>query len=202
MSFDIIDWNTDPNQRWFVKLSDIGSSMRVELFNSQADAQAPANRVAFGEVLFGAAQPVTLTPDLTLPAYGDPLTKFNTSLSYHLVVSGQDGDATKIFAIGPFTDLQSVEDPLMLTEAMIQARGELEINRGTHSRFYSSLTLARHFPNLDEGEIVTLSSTKRSLVKVRQKILSMTSEIRIEDSREVTFVDNLETVEYLDFVRQ
>ena len=34
MAFDVIDWNTDPNQRWFVKLSDIGSQMRVELFNT------------------------------------------------------------------------------------------------------------------------------------------------------------------------
>ena len=199
--FDVLDFNISPNQLWFFKLSDIGSQMRVELFNSQADAQAPANRVAFGEVLFGAAQAVTLTPDLTLPAYGDPLTKFNTSLSYHLVVSGVDGDPTKIFAIGPFTDLQSVEDPLMLTEAMIQARGELEINRGTHSRFYSSLSLGRHFPALDEGAIVTLSSTKRSLVNVRQKIISMATEIRIEENKEVVFGDQLETIEYLDFVR-
>ena len=199
--FDVLDFNISPNQLWFFKLSDIGSQMRVELFNSQADAQAPANRVAFADLAFGAAQAVTLTPDLTLPAYGDPLTKFNTSLSYHLVVSGVDGDPTKIFAIGPFTDLQSVEDPLMLTEAMIQARGELEINRGTHSRFYSSLSLGRHFPALDEGAIVTLSSTKRSLVNVRQKVISMATEIRIEENKEVVFGDQLETIEYLDFVR-
>jgi hypothetical protein len=202
MSLDVLDWNIDPNQRWFVKLSDVDSQMRVELFNSAPDAQSDQNRVAFAEVAFGAAVPVTLTPDFTLPAYGEPLAKFNNALSYHLVASGEQGDPAKIFAIGPFTDLPGIEDPLMLTEEMIRARGALEINRGTHSRFYTSLTLARHYPELDEGAIVALSSSKRVLVQARQKIISMNTEIRIDESGEVRFFDVLETVEYLDFVRQ
>jgi hypothetical protein len=200
--FDVTDWNVDPNQRWFVKLSDIGSQMRVELFNTQAHAQAGTNRVAFVTVSFGAGVPVNLTPDSSPPAYGDPLAKYNTSLSYHLVVNGLDGDSTKIFAIGPFTDLPSIEDPLMLTEAMIQARGEVEINRGTHSRFYTPLTLGRHFPALDEGVIVTLTSSRRGLSNVRQKVLAHTTEARIEENGRLLMFDSLETVEFLDFVRQ
>jgi hypothetical protein len=202
MAFDVIDWNTDPNQRWFVKLSDIGSQMRVELFNTQAHAQAGTNRVAFATVAFGAGVLVTLTPDSQPPAYGDPLAKYNASLSYHLVANGLDSDTTKIFAIGPFTDLPSIEDPLMLTEAMIQARGEVEINRGTHSRFYASLTLGRHFPALDEGVIVTLSSSRRGLSNVRQKVLGHTTEARIEENGRLLLFDSLETIEFLDFLRQ
>jgi len=200
--FDVIDWNTDPNQRWFVKVADIGSEMRVELFNSAADALVGTNRVAFAVVGFGAAVAVTLTADSTPPAYGDPLAKYNAALSYHLVVDGADSDTTKTFAIGPFTDLPSIEDPLMLSEAMIQARGEVEINRGTHSRFYTSLTLGRHFPALDEGAIVTLSSVRRGLVGVRQKVIGHTTEARIEENGRLLLVDSLETVEFLDFVRQ
>jgi len=202
MAFDVIDWNTDPNQRWFVKLSDIGSQMRVELFNTQAHAQAGTNRVAFATVAFGAGVLVTLTADSTLPAYGDPLAKYNASLPYHLVAKGLDSDTTKIFAIGPFTDLPSIEDPLMLTEAMIQARGEVEINRGTHSRFYTSLTLGRHFPDLDEGVVITLSSARRGLSNVRQKMLDHTTEARIEENGRLLLFDSLETIEFLDFLRQ
>jgi hypothetical protein len=46
------DWNVSPNQRFYVKISDIGSQMRVELFNTPADAGAGTDRVASANVDF------------------------------------------------------------------------------------------------------------------------------------------------------
>ena len=200
--FDVTDWNVEPNQKWYVKLSDAGAQALVELFNSLEDLEASVDQVGAATVGFGVDVKVILTPGAAAPAAGDALALFNTALDYHLKISGADGDSTKRYAIGPFTDLPAIEDPLILTEDMIRARGELEINRGTHAHIYSSLTPSRHYPALDEGTVVTLSSTRRGFAGVRQKIVSITTEIRIDESKQVTFADQLETVEYLDFVRQ
>jgi len=201
MAFDVTDWNINPNQKWFVKLSDAGTTALIELFNTLADAQAGTNRVAFANVAFGVDVKVLLAADTTPPSFGT-LAKFNIQLDYHLKITGVDGDATKRFAIGPFTDLPPVEDPLMLSEAVILARANLEINRGTHSILARALSLDSHYPALNGGDIVTLSSTRRGLVAVRNRIESITITARIDESKELTFNDSLEVVEFLDFVRQ
>ena len=145
--FDVTDWNIEPNQKWFVKLSDGGATALVELFNTLADAQAGANRVAYGSAAFGVDVKAFLTADATPPSFGS-LAKFNSQLDYHLKITGVDGDALKRFAIGPFTDLPPVEDPLMLSEEIITARATLEINRGTHSILRRSISLDSHYPAL------------------------------------------------------
>jgi hypothetical protein len=196
---DVVDFNLSPNIRWFVRLA-AAAAIEVELYGSAANAQAQENRLGHGSAVFGAAAQVTITadPDL-LPAPGEPIAKFNPALGYHLKVSGESGDAAKIFAIGPFTDLDAIEDPLMLSEAVIRARAELEINRGTHSRALTSVSLARHYPELDEGAIVTLTSTRRSMDAVRQRVLSHAIAGSIDDSGRMEIADELETVEYVDF---
>ncbi len=200
MAFDILDWNVDPNQPWYVKLSDVGSQMRLELFNAQADMDASANRVASADIAFGSSVNVTLTADITQPAYGEPLAKFNTSLSYHLVAAGADGDPVKKFLIGPFTDLPAIEDPLMLSENMIQARAQVEINRAIHTSLMRSFALDSHYPALNEGEIITLSSTKRGLSAVRCRVESLI--IRAEKSEnDMRLADSLEVVEFKDVKR-
>jgi hypothetical protein len=202
MAFDITDWNINPNQKWFVKLSDAGATALVELFNTLADAIAGTNRVAVGaNVSFGVDVKVLLTAEVTQPTFG-PLTKFNSQLDYHLKITGVDGDSTKRFAIGPFTDLPPVEDALMLTEEIVLARATLEINRGTHSILRSSLELDSHYPALELGDIVTVSSTRRALVAVRHRVDAIRLMVRIDDQNQVEFNDEIEAVEFQDFVRQ
>ncbi len=200
--FDVADWNIEPNQKWFVKLSDIGASALVELFNTLADLEAAVNRVAYASVAFGVDVKVTLTADATAPSFGAALSKFNSQLDYHLKITGSDGDATKRFAIGPFTDLPPVEDPLMLSEEVIAARATLEINKGTHSTLRRQMTLESHYPDLDLGDIVTLASTRRVIAPVKNRVEGITFTASIDDRQQITFNDNLETVEFIDFVRQ
>jgi hypothetical protein len=198
--FDVSDWNLNPNQKWFVRLSDAGAAILVELFNSLADLDVSASRVAYASVTFGADVKVLLIEDSTAPLFG-PMSKFNSQLDYHLKVNGQDGDQTKRFAIGPFVDLPPVEDPLMLSEEIIQARATLEINRGTHSILTTSVSLAEHYPDLDCGDIVEISSTRRALVAVKNRVNAITITARI-DGREVRFNDQVEAVRFVDFIRQ
>ena len=201
MAFQVTDWNLTPNQRFFVKLSDGGSQIQIDIYNTQADMDASANRVASATVSFGTDVEVIITPDSTEPSSGEALAKVNTDLSYDLKATGADGDPTKKFQIGPFTDMPPIEDALLVTEAMIQARATLEINKGTHSKLSRTLQLDSHYPDLVEGDIVSLSSTKRGLASVRNRIDDLTIKVVIDESKEVDFFDTLEVTEYKDIVR-
>ena len=201
MSFEVTDWNLLPNQRFFVKLSDAGSQMQVDIYNTQADIDADTNKVGTATVAFGADREVTITAGSTDPSSGDPLAKFNTDLTYDLKATGSDGDTTKKFQVGPFTDMPPVEDALLVTEAMIQARATLEINRGTHSKLTRTLLLDSHYPALGEGDIVSLSSTKRGLSGVRTRIDNFTLNVAIDSNGIVDFFDTIDVVEFKDVVR-
>jgi len=206
--FDVLDFNISPNQRWFVKLLDAGATATVELYNTAADAAAGTNRVAYAtgvafgaDVKVGATGGSPLQADATLPLYGQAVSKFNTALDYHLRISGADGDPTKVFQIGPFTDLEAVEDALMLTEQVIRDRATLEINKGTHTAVHRALRTAGHNPTLEQGACVTFTSAKRGVTAVRQRVQSIVTTVSIDESREVSFFDELELVEYQDFSR-
>jgi hypothetical protein len=199
---EILDFNLAPNQKWFVKLSDAGATATVELYNTAADVSAGTNRVAYATGLaFGADVGVILTADATPPLYGGSIAKFNSTLDYHLRISAADGEAAKKYQVGPFTDLEAVEDALMLSEAVIRARAEYEINKGTHTKVTRTLRTAGHNPTLDIGDTVTFSSAKRGVASLRNRVAAITLEISIDDSHEVNFFDQLEIVEYEDFSR-
>lgn len=199
--FDVVDINLDPNQKWFIRLSDSGFQMLVELFNTLADAQAVTNRVASATVNFGNSVLVTFTADSTPTLSGDPIAKFNSALAYQMKVNGTDGDTTLRYSVGPFTDLPSVEDSLMLTEQIIQARATVEINRHTHTVIRRIMQMKDHTPNLNEGDIVFYSSTRRSIVNLRQQIADLTLQIRQNADGSVDFFDEIETIEWKDFTR-
>ena len=201
MAFDILDSNLEPNQPWWTKISDIVSQMRIELFNSQSDRDAGINRVAFADVAFGSSVNVSLTADSTAPAYGEPLAKLNAILSYHLIATGADGDLEKKLVFGPYTYIKAIEDPLMLTENMIRDRATVEINKGTHATLVRSFGLDSHYPALNEGEILTLSSSKRGLLAIRNRIDRLTIEATIDDKKEMRLIDTIECVEFKDVRR-
>ena len=201
MAFEVTDWNILPNQRFFVKLSDGGTQMQIDIYNTQADMDASTNRVASATVNFGTDIEATITADSTPPSSGESLAKFNTDLSYDLKATGIDGDTTKKFQVGPFTDLSPIEDPLLVTEAMIQARATLEINKGTHAKLSRALRLDTHYPALNERDIVTVSSTNRGLSTVRHRVDNIRIEAIINEDKELIIFDTLEATEYKDVVR-
>jgi hypothetical protein len=53
MSFAITEWNLNPNQNWYVKISDSGSDILVELYESEDDLTAGTGLTASGSVDYG-----------------------------------------------------------------------------------------------------------------------------------------------------
>lgn len=207
MAFDIRDINLDPNQRWFIRMEDTspnGSTptLTIGVFNTLADAQAETARVAFSAGNdFGSSVDILLTADATEPAFGGEIARFNTELTYHLIVRSTLNDSLKIFQIGPFTELPTIEDALMVTEQMIQDRAILELNLGTHTAVRRVVQLSEHVPTLNEGDIVTYESSRRSLAAVKQQVIGVVLRIRQNEDSSVDFHDELELVEWQDFSR-
>jgi len=204
VALDITDWNLNPNQVWFVKITDAGGGLTdVEVFNTKADMDASTNRVAFalGQTLMDMLN-LDLTQDSTPPLLAATISKFNPSLDFHFIITEFAGPSPdKKFKVGPFTDLKPVEDAMLLTEQMIDDRATLEINRGTHSALMRRINLKSHFPALEEGDIISLSSTKRGLVSVKNRIDSVSIDASIDNTGRIRFLDAIEVVEFVDFVR-
>ncbi len=191
MAFKIAEWNLDPNRHWYVRLSDSGN-VKVELYKTQSDAQSQVNLVASGESSgYGSELPVELTMDEN----GSPeIDFFNSSLSYHLKVSGQSGDTAKIFHIKPFVDLPDISHSIYRSEDLIRRRAILEINKGTHYSLVRTLEMP-HNAALDEGTVMKIVSSRRNL-----DVLATITEYRVIGTVN-SLIDSIEAVQYEDLVR-
>lgn len=167
MSFAINAWNINLNLVWFVRLADVGSGISVELYLTQADAEAQTNRQAYGETSgFGSSLPVTLSSD---PA-GHQVSLFQDAYSWHLLVSGSDGDPAKIFKIKEFVDLEEIDHPLFRNSCLIAIRAAAEIDAHTHARSTKEIEFGSHLPTLEPGEVLRLNSTRRGKDELLQAV--------------------------------
>lgn len=202
MALEVTDWNLLPNQRFFVRMEDKTGTIDIDIFNTKADLDAFVSRVGFATGLpYGTNIFATITADTTEPSSGDALSRFNPDQTFDLKYTGLFGDSLKKFQIGPFTDLPPVEDALLVTEAMVQARAILEINRGTHSSFNRELRLDKHYEALEEGDIISLSSTKRGLVSEPNRIDTLSIEVAIGEDGELNMFDVIDVTVFEDVVR-
>ena len=77
----------------------------------------------------------------------------------------------------------------------------LELNLGTHTAVRRVVQLSEHVPTLNEGDIVTYESSRRSLAAVKQQVIGVVLRIRQNEDSSVDFHDELELVEWQDFSR-
>lgn len=191
MAAKVDDLNVNPNQAWYIKISDAGTQGLVEFFNSEADAEAGINRVAYGYFDFGYAVEVELTNDTADPE----IEIFNDYLDYHIKVTLYDGDPTKIFREGPLTDLTEVSDPLLISSQAILDRARREIDEHTHTKIIRDVSLATHLPQRDPGDVIRLRDPMRGLDQL----------VRIEDITTMgtkdSLLDAIRTVEFKDVKR-
>ncbi len=190
MSFEITDWNVDPNQTWYVKISESASKALIEIYNTKADALAGINRIASGSADFGNNVEVTLAQDAgTTPA----ISLFNDTLSYHLKVSGQSGDAVVILCVPPFVDLPEINNSVYQVPGLIQKRAAYEIN--THSSLIKNrdIQIANFNPDFCVGDCVRVQSNKRNI-----DALTTISEIIIS-ATPASLINTLELKEYNPF---
>ncbi|WP_320043177.1 hypothetical protein [uncultured Desulfobacter sp.] len=191
MSFTITEWNLNPNRNWYVYLSDSGSDISVELYTTQANADAKTNLVASGSGSYGSGTQIILTMD----AAGTPeISLFNADLDYHVAVTGQSGDLSTLFHLAPFVDLDEINNGIYQSTALIQARALHEINTHTHISKERSIDLAGPFPEILLGDVLQVQSGMRGI-----DVLTTVTEITITGTPD-SLTAQVETVEYVDMV--
>lgn len=159
MTIAVTNWNVAENVTWFVRVADNGAGLAVELYASQADATAQANLQASGATAgYGSELDVILTA-----AEGASVTLWQDTYDWHLQVSGQAGDAAKILRVAAFVDLEEIVHPLYREAALVARKAAAEIDAHTHARLAKTLTLGVHLPELEPGDIVQITSARRSL---------------------------------------
>ncbi len=186
MAFSITNWNVSENREWFVRLYDTGSATGVQFFHSQADAESETNVVDSGTASYGVGQDCTLTGDTEF---------FQADYDWHLQVTGSGGDATKIFRVREFVELDEILHSIYRTSALVEARATYEINMHTHATMKRDLPLAQHLPELEIGDIMRLDSTRRGVNDLSQVIShTITGE---KDS----LTTHIETVKFVEVTR-
>lgn len=155
----ITAWNIDPNRPWFVRLEDAGAAIRVDLYLTQADAEAQANPQASGTSSgYGSDLAVILEQALGASV---PVALFQPAYSWHLKVSGAALDPAVIYRVREFVDLDEISHPVYRNEDLITTRARAEIDAHTHAVIRKQIELGSHLPTVEPGEIVRLASDRR-----------------------------------------
>lgn len=195
---EVTAWNINPNRVWFVRLADAGASILVELYLTQADAQAQTDRQAAGDTSgFGSDLPVTLAID---PGASVPVLLYQAAHSWHLRISGADGDPTKIYKVKEFVDLDEISHPIYRNSALIETRARAEIDAHTHARIPRQVELGSHIPTLEPGDTVRLNSARRGKDEMYQALEHrMAGEIN--DDGEARLTSSISVAGYLALKR-
>lgn len=166
MSLSIVNWNIDENRVWYVRLSDTGSAVSVDLYLTQADAQAQENLQASGESSgYGTGMEVMLENETDADV---PVSVFQEEYAWHLTVSGQNGDAAKIFKIKEFVEMDEISHSIYRNSALISARATEEINAHTHAAIIRDIALGTHLPEIEPGQIMGINSARRGIDDLSQ----------------------------------
>lgn len=190
--FDIVSWNINPNQDWYVRLSDGGIGITVALYDTLADAQAQANIVAAGiSIGYGSDVEVTL---------GIGVSFFQDSYSWHLRVSGTAGGTVQTYLVKQFVDLDEIDNPLFRNSALVTIRATAEIDEHTHGVISYNVDVGTHYTDLEPGDVITLSSSRRNLSKALQ-IFEHSISYSIDDTGQASLQSNLTVNEYIALKR-
>lgn len=157
----IENWNIDENIVWYVRLADSGSAISVEMYLTQADAEAQTNlQASGGSSGYGSGLEVTLTNE---EGAETPVTVFRDEYSWHLTVAGQNGDDTKIFKVKEFVEMDEISHSIYRSSALVTARATAEINAHTHAAIVRNVSLGIHLPEIEVGDIAGLDSARRGI---------------------------------------
>jgi hypothetical protein len=195
---EIINWNIAQNRDWFVRLTDNGTGITVELYLSAADASAQTNRQASGSTSgYGSSLDITLTND---EGAAHPVSEFQAEYTWHLQVSGQAGDSIKIFKVREFVELPEISAAIYRSQDLIARRATAEINAHTHASIIRVAELGVHLPDADIGQIAQITSTRRGIDALGQ-IDHMIIEGHVTDEGEASLTNTIEVIEYQELAR-
>jgi hypothetical protein len=190
---ELSDWNVSPNKIWYVSVD----GLEVTLYDTEADMLASENPVAYGE-----ADPITYEVVLSyIDEYdGTTMEFYYQDFSYHLVLSDELASVHQ-FRVRPFTDLEELRHPIYNNSNIVLSRGEAELNLHTFTVLGRELVLGEHIPEMEPGEVVDLTSTRRNVAQ-KSQILSQTIEGSVGDDGTASLTNTIRIANYTELYRR
>ncbi|KKK75309.1 hypothetical protein LCGC14_2875010 [marine sediment metagenome] len=191
MTFAITNWNIEENVDWYVRLEDAGSDMTVGVYYTESDAQHDNNRVAqLTAIAFGTDVVVTLVAES-----GQSINLFQPESTWHLRVTGEDGDTGKVFKVKQFSDIDGLSHSIFRNTTLIILKATDEIDKHTYAKIVRELPLGIHIPDIIVGDVITFNSTRRNVNEnnqIHSHVISGTI-----DGSDVKLTSSLTIVKYL-----
>ncbi len=192
MTFAITNWNIEENVDWYVRIEDAGSDMTVGVYYTESDAQHDNNRVAQATgVAFGSDVEATLVAES-----GQSISFFQPEDTWHLKVTGENGDTGKVFKVNQFFDIDGLSHSIFRNTVLITLKATDEINKHTYANIMREVPLGTHIPDIIVGDVITFNSKRRSVDEPNQihvhKIVG-----RISEDSDVQLTSSLTLVKFL-----
>jgi len=186
------DWNVKPNQIWFVQIvNDL-----VTLFSTLVDLEAGTNPIASG-----------LVDATTLEVVLEYVDEYNVMEYYyddwlcHLTLSAIP-TGTRLFKVKPLTDMSEIRHAIYNNSNITISRGQAELDLHTYSTNGREVVLGTHIPELECGDVVDLTSTRRNKTAEKSQVLSQTISGSVGDSGETFLLNTLSVATYTELFRQ
>jgi hypothetical protein len=166
MAMEIVNWNVAENVVWYVRLSDSGSGVSVELYLTQADAEAQTNlQASGGSTGYGSDLEIELTNEEDAAT---PVSLFIEEYAWHVMVSGASEDPTTIFRVREFVEMDEISHSIYRNSSLIASRAAAEIDAHTHAAIIRAISLGTHLPEIEPGQIAGLNSARRGVDDLSQ----------------------------------
>jgi len=192
--YDLVleNWNVKPNQTWFVHVN----SYTVTIYETEVDMLAVSNAIAVGT-----ADADSLATVLTyVDEYEGDVEFYYQDVPYHVSLSEViAGD--RYFKIKPLTDLAEIRHPIYNNSSVILMRGQAELNLHTYTILGREVVLATHVPEMEVGECVDLTSTRRNVTSEKSQILSQNISGSVGENGEASLVNSICVANYTELYR-
>jgi hypothetical protein len=195
---ELFDWNVRPNKTWYVSVE----GYLVKLFETKEDMDNNVN-----PIMQGTADATTLQVVLSyIDEYEGDVELYYQDIEYHLTISGPslpdeyDAGIAK-FKIKPLTDMSEIRDPIYNNSNIVLFRGEAELELHTNVVRKRDIVLGTHLPELEVGDVVSLTSIRRILTNENSQVLSQTITGTTAEDGTTSLVNTIQVATYMELYR-
>jgi len=193
---EIFDWNVYPNQTWYIEVV----HEQLFLYGTEEDLTYLTNLVATGIV-----DPVTLSgvlykADAEKRMTDVPMDFYYKDWKFHFTLSTILPDV-RFFRLKPFSDIEEIQHPVYNNSNISLSRGQAEVNLHTYTVLPRDLELAIHVPEMDIGDVVDFTSTRRNKSQ-KSQILTQTISGAINDNGEASLTNKITVANYMELFRR
>ncbi|MFA5394412.1 MAG: hypothetical protein WC346_00150 [Methanogenium sp.] len=193
----LADWNVYPNQLWYILVN----GLEVTLYETENDVLNETNPIATGTADALSFETILYYLDEEDEYADTEMEHYYEDLDFHLVLSANITSGKRYFCMKPFSDIEEIQHQIYNNSNITLSRGEAELNLHTYTVLPRELELGVHIPEMDIGDVVDFTSTRRN-VSQKSQILSQTISGEMNDNGEASLINTITVANYMELFRR